>query len=280
MYADGISESPYTYPKIVDLSTLTANTTVDDGFTITGTLSGNYMITIANGATVTLKNVDMTVGSGIKCEGDATITLAADSANVIKGLYDKAGIYVPENYTLIINGTGSLDVTASNDGAGIGGGWGQVAGNIEIQSGNITARGGVKGAGIGGGENGKCGNITISGGKVTAIGGENGAGIGGGKLTSNNHSDCGNIVISGGTVIATGGENAAGIGGGCGNVNDYKSTCGTITIASTVTSVTATKGSGAPYSIGAGKVGTCGTVTIGDDSTTYAAGVSNSPYTY
>lgn len=275
-----LGESPFSYPKVVDLSSLTGNTTVEDGYTITGTLAGSYMISIAEDATVTLKNINMEIGARIVCEGNATITLAADSTNVVKGLYDRAGIYVPENSTLIINGTGVLDVTAGTDGAGIGGGWGQTVGNIEIQSGTVIARGGEKGAGIGGGEKGICGNITISGGNVTAIGGECGAGIGGGKFTSNGPGSCGDIVISGGTVIATGGEGAAGIGGGCGNVGNYKSTCGTITIASTVTSVTATKGSGAPYSIGAGSVGTCGTVTIGSDSTTYAAGISESPYTY
>ena len=42
------------------------------------------------------------------------------------------------------------------------------------------------------------------------------------------------------------------------------SSCGTITITNGVTRVTATKGGeNAPYSIGAGKDGTCGTVTIG-----------------
>ncbi len=275
-----LAASPFSYPKLVDLSTLTANTTVADGYTITGILAGNYMISIDTDATVTLKNINMEIGARIVCEGNATITLAADSTNVVKGLYDRAGIYVPENSTLIINGTGVLDVTAGTDGAGIGGGWGQTVGNIEIQSGTVIARGGEKGAGIGGGEKGICGNITISGGNVTAIGGECGAGIGGGKFTSNGPGSCGDIVISGGTVIATGGEGAAGIGGGCGNNVNYKSSCGTITITDGVTSVTATKGSGAPYSIGAGSNGTCGTVTIGSDSTTYAAGVSDSPYTY
>ena len=52
--------------------------------------------------------------------------------------------------------------------------------------------------------------------------------------------------------------------------------CGTITITSGVTSVTATKGYGAPYSIGAGREGTCGTVTIGGK----VGAISESPYTY
>ena len=53
-------------------------------------------------------------------------------------------------------------------------------------------------------------------------------------------------------------------GGGRGGYNNnYKSSCGTITITSGVTSVTATKGgTDAPNSIGAGYRGTCGSVTI------------------
>ena len=59
--------------------------------------------------------------------------------------------------------------------------------------------------------------------------------------------------------MATGGDGAAGIGSG-----SEKSTCGTITITSTVNSVTATKGTSAANSIGAGKDSTCGEVTIED----------------
>ena len=61
----------------------------------------------------------------------------------------------------------------------------------------------------------------------------------------------GNITIEGGTIIATGGKNNAGIGG----IYDE----GNITITDGVTSVTATAGEEAPYSLGSGH----GTVTIG-----------------
>ena len=45
--------------------------------------------------------------------------------------------------------------------------------------------------------------------------------------------------------------------------------------------MTATKGKDALYSIGRGNSsGTCGTVTIGGDATTYAAGVAESPFVY
>ncbi|MBQ9540975.1 MAG: hypothetical protein IJU88_01340, partial [Ruminococcus sp.] len=74
-----------------------------------------------------------------------------------------------------------------------------------------------------------------------------------------------------GTITATGGKYAAGIGGG-----DLGS-CGNITIANTVTKVTATKGENAPNSIGAGNSGTCGDVIIGGEK---KGNISESPNTY
>ena len=157
--------------------------------------------------------------------------------------------------------------------AGIGCGNMANCGNITITGGTVEATG-QYGAGIGSSQSGdsSCGDITISGGTVKATSISNGAGIG------NSYGKCGNITISGGTVEATGGYHSAGIGGGSGSSN----TCGTITITTGVTKVTATKGEDAPYSIGRGyySSGTCGTVTIGGDATTYAAGVAESPFVY
>ena len=296
--------------NIVDLSKLTADYEAKDGETLTGTLAGNYKISIADGATVTLDGVTINgvndgsyEWAGITCLGDATIILSG--TNTVKGFYeDYPGIQAAADKTLIINGTGSL--TASNYGwsAGIGGGNGVACGNIEIQGGTITATSGGLGAGIGGGYNASCGNITISGGTVNAIGGDDGAGIGGGynaswgnitisggivNATGGEYGagigggkrgaasfSCGNIIISGGTVTATGGNNAPGIGGGRGNNNKTLSSCGDITIANTVTKVTATAGEDAPNSIGAGYWGNCGTVTIGG----VEGAITTSPYTY
>ena len=282
--------------NIVDLATLTADYEAQDGDVLTGTLAGNYKISIADGATVTLDGVTINgvndgnyEWAGITCLGDATIILSG--TNTVKGFYeDYPGIQAAADKTLTINGTGSLTAssygygagiggkmnvacgnieiqggtitaTSVNDGAGIGGGYKASCGNITISGGTVIAIGGEGGAGIGGAENASCGNITISGGTVTATGGWRGAGIGSGKRGT--IGSCGNILISGGTVTATGGENAAGIGGGRGNNNKTLSSCGDITIANTVTKVTATAGENAPYSIGAGNLGTCGTVTIG-----------------
>ncbi|MBR0354124.1 MAG: hypothetical protein IJK35_02005, partial [Oscillospiraceae bacterium] len=145
--------------------------------------------------------------------------------NSVKGFYENyPGIFVPENKTLTIQGDGSLTASSNSYGAGIGGGW-------EIA----------------------CGNITIEGGTINAQGGRYAAGIGGGN------GSCGNISITGGLVTANGGYQAAGIGSGGGDTTS----CGDITIANTVTKVTATAGSDAPNSIGAGYQGSCGTVTIG-----------------
>ena len=298
--------------NIVDLATLTADYEAQDGDVLTGTLAGNYKISIADGATVTLDGVtingvnDMNYEwAGITCLGDATIILSG--TNTVKGFYeDYPGIQAAAGKTLIINGTGSLTASSYNYAAGIGGGMNIACGNIEIQGGTITATSGGHGAGIGGGINASasCGNITISGGTVNATGGQNGAGIGGGYNASWGNITIssgtvnatggqygagigggkrgpasfsgGNIIISGGTVTATGGKNAAGIGGGRGNNNKNFSSCGDITITSGVTKVTATMGDGATNSIGAGYWGNCGTVNIGG----VEGAITTSPYTY
>ena len=270
-------------PPATYLSTINANYTASDGEILTGTLGANVKISIADGATVALNNVNINgtndsnyKWAGITCEGDATIILSG--TNTVKGFYKfYPGIQAAAGKTLIIKSIGSLTASSNGYGAGIGGGIDVACGNIEIQGGTITATGGKYAAGIGGDFNATCGNITISGGTVTATGGEQAAGIGGGRRGLSDASSCGNILISGGTVTATGGEDAAGIGGGRGNSNTESTSCGTITITTGVTKVTATKGSGAaPNSIGAGYFGTCGTVTIGGN----VGAITTSPYTY
>ena len=201
---------------IVDLGKLTGNYTAKSGETLTGTLNGNYKVSVADGASVMLSDVtikgidsDKYMWAGINCEGDATIILIG--TNSVTGFHSYSpGINVPAGKTLTIQGNGSL--TASSTGFA--------------------------------------------------------AGIGGGSIYTN----CGNIIIDGGTITAHGGAYSAAIGG------SYNTSCGNITITNNVNSVTVTKRSSAPYSIGAGPGGTCGTVTIG--GTVYADGISTSPYTY
>ena len=168
-----------------------------------------------------------------------------ETTNAVNGFNeDYPGIYVPAGSTLTIkgetSGTGVLFASSNDDGNNAG-------------------------AGIGGGWNLACGNIVIQSGVIDATGSTNAAGIG------SNNMACGNITISGGTVTATGGKKAAGIGGGFGGG------CGDITIASTVTRVTAIKGLDALHSIGRGRTGPIGTVTIGGVVT---GAISTSPYIY
>ena len=268
--------------KVVDYSS-EINVPAGDHWYIGG--SGEYNITIGDGATVTIGGHLLMQNASIICSGNATIILAdGTDANIFNGRI-KAG---PAGTTLTIKGnTGELNIQAGPSllGAAIGASDGDVCGNIEIQGGVITAEGAMA-AGIGA-STAACGHITISGGTVTANG-EGGAGIGastaecgditisGGTVTAtcddgggagigSGSSDtgwCGNITISGGTVIATGGFKSAGIGTG------EENGCGDITIKSTVTSVTATKGSYAEASIGAAIDGDsyCGSVTIEDPS--------------
>lgn len=90
---------------------------------------------------------------------------------------------------------------------------------------------------------------------------------------------CGNIVIAGGTIVASGGGKAPGIGSGAvSEMSVENPSCGNITIASTVTRVTVSKGTNATYSIGPGQGGsTCGTVTVGGN---VVGPITTSPYIY
>ena len=187
--------------KTTNLSTLTGDYRALNGEILTGTLGGNYKISIADGAVVFLKDVIINgthdwsyKWAGINSPGDATLVLEGN--NTVKGFYyDYPGIHIAEGKTLTIKGTGSLTASSNGYGAGIGGGDEISCGNIVIEGGTITAHGGDYGAGIGSGLRGSCGSITI-----TYVE----------KLT------------------ASAGSNARTIG------NGYKGTCGTVTIGETV----------------------------------------------
>ena len=264
--------------NIIDLSTVQWPITVQDGNVLTGELTHNVKISIADGATVTLNGVAINgtnnsnyKWAGITCLGNATIILKDGTENNVKGYYAHyPGIYVPSGKTLIIkgetSGTGSLAATSNGSGAGIGGGtfYLDPCGDIEIQGGIINATGGLRAAGIGSGYFSSCGNITITGGTITAMGGEDtlpsndkesGAGIGCGS-----ESTCGNITITGGTITATGGANAAGIGSSNdGNSINSESSCGAISITGgTIYATGGANGAG----IGSGYKGHCTSVTI------------------
>ena len=276
-WTSGVSGIPSGWTTLNNLAYLTTDYTAQNGDIITGTLANNVKISIADGATVTLAGVSINADgtwtsgyAGITCEGDATINLAAGTTNTVKGIGNGwPGIYVPGDYnsttykTLTIQGTGTLNASGRDDAPGIGGAKENDGGNIVILGGVINASGNVDGTGIGAGDSAYCGDITISGGTVTATAGPDGGGAGIG--TSGTYSRCRNILINGGTVIATGGDGGIGIGSGCNYTR-----CGRITIAATITSVTAIKGKD-PYvsgpCIGKGYFSSqCGNIFFGSDS--------------
>lgn len=311
----------------IDLARMTygTNATALDGNIITGTLCnlfdanmGYFQVSIAAGATVTLRDAIVDrgyiAGNGLTCEGDATIILEGENILNVSSGREISGIYVPSGSTLTIQGSGSLTARGANECAGIGANSGNDCGKIVINSGIVNAYGrGQYAAGIGGVQNHSCGTITINGGTVNAEGAYEGAGIGSGYGSS-----CGLISITGGTVTAKGGTFGAGIGsshnGACSDISitggtitaigdwsteeyggsagigsGYGSTCGNITIYSTVTSVTAT--TQAPFygmgnteyygfCIGNGYGASCGTVTIGGVDRTPGISGENHTYTY
>lgn len=238
---------PVTLKHSTNIITLTSETgavTLNDGDVLTGTGGSSTHVTIADGANVILLDAIIpgimeytvtTQWAGLTCEGDANIILAG--TNSVQGYYPEyPGILIPKGKTLFINGSGSLTAVSGYFSGGIG-----------------------SAAGIGGGNRIiDCGRIIINGGSITATGGIGAAGIGCGHGDVEVSPSCDGITINGGTVVAMGGKDAAGIG--VGNLG----ICGSITIASTVTSVTTTKGEDAPYSIGKGRYSSeCGTITIG-----------------
>ena len=174
--------------RIVDLSDVNWYAgglfTAQDGDVLTGTLNDQYgrRVHIADGATVTLRNVNITKTytqhPGVALDGSATIILEGD--NTIHSLSNHAGISVGgPGTTLTIKGGGTLEASADYTGAGIGSN-GSTSGADAISCGNIVILGGtikatsIRGAGIGCGSavlggSVSCGNITISApAKVTA----------------------------------------------------------------------------------------------------------------
>ena len=241
---DGTYTWTYTVARIpTNLSSVTTTDTngklyyaAQDGDVLTGSFSSKGYVTIPDGATVTLSDVDIEAPNkydhaAIHCLGSANIILSGSDFNQVcaGNGSDYPAIYVPHNasgteYTLTISGSGRLDASSwgSNCAACIGGGNGIACGNIVINGGNINAQlPAILAAGIGSGPGGSCGTITITGGTINAIGGDFAAGIG-----SGDNASCGNITISSG-----------------------------------ITNVNASKGNYAYYRIG-GDVDHCGTVTI------------------
>ena len=230
----------------IDLSLLTTDLEAQNGDILTNTLIEDHKISIADGATITLRDAGIPLSNdicsaGIACVGDATILL--EGINSVRGggdctihfmdpgfdfslVFWAPGISIDPNHTLTIDGSGELTVkTNSNDvgGSAIGNWTGHSSGTVIINGGTIYATGAQGCPAIGGGYDGSCDEIRITGGTVYAWGGESAAAIGGSR-----QGGSGPIIISGGKVVATGGVGAAGIGAGQGH--DSNSTCGDILI--------------------------------------------------
>lgn len=205
-------------------------------FVITGTSTTNKLVIKGDSGTaakVYLKDLHITVSSGAAVSVSENVDLYIEGSSVLQSGKNCAGIQKEDDGQLTIDGSGSLEATGGESGAGIGGASGKPGNNITINGGTITASGKAGngwGAGIGGGKGQGGSNITIRGGNVKAIPGAEAAGIGGGF--KGNGTD---ISIEGGTVYAeSGGGNGgtAAIGGGRvgGNGENIQITGGDITL--------------------------------------------------
>lgn len=206
----------------------------NDGDVLTGTTTTPVHIQIADGATVTLKNLtidgnpdgsdDTRQWASITCLGDATIILEGE--NYVTSSHQSCPAIQAggSGTTLTIKGSGSL----------------------------VAQGGGSSGAGIGSGYEITCGDIAIEGGDIKAFGGQCAAGIGSGGSAS-----CGDIIISGGTIEAKS-NSLCGVGIGAGDV----ASCGDITITDGITKVVSYRGPMGDEYIGAGDEGSHGTITI------------------
>jgi len=196
-YDNGDGVFPRICTKITASSTVV--TWADSWYYVTGN------VTLSKGAIVRGKV------SLILCDG-ATLTIPTAESY-------KAGIQVVDDgenidtFTVYAQtgGSGKLNVTGGYNGAGIGGGNGQSAGNVIIYGGEITTTGGSDATGIGGGWHGSGGTVKIYGGNVSAKGNRYSAAIGG--AGSDNPGSGGDVYVYGGSVVASAGHAyAAGIG--------------------------------------------------------------------
>ena|GEM_PF-2298603 len=197
------------------------NISQETQITITGSISNpnSDAVYVASGVTANVRldnaNIsfaDSATGRSAFNINGGNVTLELSGTNILISGWNAAGLRVPHNASVTINGSGSLEAHGGTHSAGIGGGWQGSGGNITINSGVVNAFGGSSGAGIGGGWGGTGGTVIINGGTVTATGGHSGAGIGGGPWGAG-----GNVTINGGVVTANGGSGAIGIGRGSGS---------------------------------------------------------------
>ncbi len=168
---------------------------------------------------------ELPVGYYVEIADGATVTLRDASINGITG----PGITCNGDATIILEGSNTVKGSDGQPGIYV------------PESFTLTIKG--------------SGSLRAEGGTYEYGGNkQGGAGIGG-------RPEGGNVIIEGGFITAIGGYGAPGIGGSYDS--QHSSDFGTITIKNTVTSVTATKGTDAPYCIGPSKDGSCVMITFG-----------------
>ena len=169
-------------PTEYDLSMNTDITINDDKeYILTG--SGTGHVTINGNATVTLNNATIEPSSevaAIQIKPNHTATLILEGTNTLTGGANCSAIFPKDGSNVIIDGTGTLDVTGAYKCAGIGASnlsYGQGnAGTITIENGTIVAHGGAGSAGIGASNGYSCTGIKILGGDITSYHGDSWAG--------------------------------------------------------------------------------------------------------
>lgn len=230
----GEAGTDYTYQNnTLTVLTTTALTvsgeTTKDKIVVSGGVTANLIL---DGVSITFN--DGTANSGDKTEENAgtcalslgegsILNLTLADENTLQSGAGRAGIFVPQNSTLTINGEGTLNVTGGNLAAGIGGDLWHNAGTINIKNGSINATGGSNAAAIGGGH------------------ANDGEGL------DHPYGGFQSISITGGTVNATTTGNAAAIGTGV-----WSKQAGTISIANSIVSATTDGTAGNCAAIGRG----------------------------
>ncbi len=158
-----------TYDSAAKVLTVTGDCTISMAAGATNT----DKIVVKNGTTanITLSsvNIDVSATSGA-CAFDmtgATVNLTLSGANTLKSGENKAGLQVTAGAMLTIGGTGTLNATGGNQGAGIGDGDTGAGGTITISGGTVTAKSGYMCTNcIGSGNRGEGGTTIITGGSV------------------------------------------------------------------------------------------------------------------
>ncbi|MBQ7197647.1 MAG: hypothetical protein IJS29_00125, partial [Selenomonadaceae bacterium] len=226
--------------------TITINTPY--AVTLDGANAGNLTeVFIKVASTTTSANVtinDLRIANTSDSVIDYGGTLGSNQLNItgtlnsLSNTNDKATVNIGSG--LIVNGTGTLNVSASGKGAAIGTDYGESdnTGTLTIGGGTITATA-TDGAALGSGAEGSIDTLTIAGGTITVSATNSGAAIGSGLSGS-----VSSIAINGQANVTASSYQGAAVGSG------VSASAGTITINSQA-DVTATAGRYAS-AIGAG----------------------------